>query len=522
MIDPEKRRRVMERSIALGHCICNPKKPCPCDLFAERDLCLCAGERPEDAPETVALTSLVKNAGCASKINQNDLKRALGDLPQISHPRVLVGSNTGDDAGIYQLDDELALVQTVDVFTPGVDDPYTFGQIAAANSLSDVYAMGGQPLTALAIIGFPIENLSPRIMTQIMRGGQDKMQEAGVPIVGGHSINDLDVKFGFSVTGQVHPQRIVTNATAQPGDSLILTKPLGVGIISFAAQLNRATTQAMDAAAYSMKTLNRFAAELMIEHGVRCGTDVTGFGLLGHLSEVARQSGVTAEVWADRVPMFDEAIQYAREGLLSGAMERNREYAGQFVALAPGVAEERVNVLYDPQTSGGLLMAAPPDVAEEIVRRLHEAGQTAAAIIGRITEQSEGKIVIKNEGEQESCCCSAASESCCEDEPVEEPCCAEGSTCCAGGGRESSLTSIREAFGAFMGEVNSPGALGLREKELLSVALSVLSKCEPCVKIHLKKACEAGLTQAEVDEAVWMAIAFGGAPTMMFYNGIRK
>lgn len=514
MIDLEKRRRVMDRSLTLGHCICDPKKPCPCDLFRERDLCLCAGERPEDAPEDVPLTSLVKNAGCASKINQSDLKRVLVGLPQFDDPRVLVGSNTGDDAGVVKLDDETALVQTVDVFTPGVDDPYVFGQIAAANSLSDVYAMGGRPLSALAIIGFPIETLSPRLMTRILRGGLDKMHEAGVPIVGGHSINDLDVKYGFAVTGLVHPQRIVTNAQARPGDLLVLTKPLGVGIISFTNQLGEASDEAMATIAASMTTLNKTASELMLEYGVDCATDVTGFGLLGHLSELVRQSGVTAEVWAERVPVFPEALEYVRRGFISGAVERNREYAGQYVTAAD-VDEERLHVLYDPQTSGGLLLCVAPERAEELVEKLQAAGQTATAIIGRIVQQAEGRIMVINDGET---CGSGASE---EPAQIDAPsaCCAQASApCCAG---EPIGEGPKARFGAFMASVNAAGALSLREKKLLALALSVQSKCEPCLKMHLKQAAEMGLTEAEIEEATWMAIAFGGAPTMMWYNAVR-
>lgn len=522
MIDIEKRRRVMDRSIKLGHCICNPKKPCPCDLFREQDICLCAGERPEDTPEDVPLTSLVKNAGCASKINQNDLKRVLVGLPQIDDPRVLVGSNTADDAGVFQLDDETALVQTVDVFTPGVDDPYVFGQIAAANSLSDVYAMGGKPLTALAVIGFPIETLSPRLMTRILRGGLDKMHEAGVPIVGGHSINDLDVKYGFAVTGLIHPRRIVTNAQARPGDLLVLTKPLGVGIISFAAQLGEASAEAMAAIAQSMTTLNKAASEAMLDCGVTCATDITGFGLLGHLSEMVRQSEVTAEVWLERVPVFAEVLDYVRRGFISGAVERNREYASQYVEVGATVCENLMHVLHDPQTSGGLLICVQPERAEELLQRV-----PGAAIIGRMTGASEGRIVVTNEesipAAENACCC--ASDHSCEGgtdpaPPAAEPCCAEAAApCCAAG--EAVTGGAKAAFGAFMGQVNAEGALKLREKELLSVALSVLSKCEPCVRIHLKKAQELGLTDAEIDEAVWMAIAFGGAPTMMWYNALR-
>lgn len=530
MIDLEKRRRVMERSLKLGHCICNPKKPCPCDLFTEKDLCLCAGERPEDTSDVVPLTSLVKNAGCASKINQNDLKRVLVGLPEFSDPRVLVGRNTCDDAGIYKLDEETALVQTVDVFTPGVDDPYTFGQIAAANSLSDVYAMGGQPLTALAIIGFPIETLSPRVMTQILRGGLDKLHEAGVPVIGGHSINDLDVKYGFAVTGRVHPDRIITNAAAQPGDVLILTKPLGVGIVSFARQLGRASDAAQAQIAASMTTLNKRASELMIEAGVRCATDVTGFGLLGHLSEMVCQSKVTAELWAQQVPVFDEVLDYVQAGLIAGAVERNREYASQYVQTDDSVCPNLMHVLYDPQTSGGLLIAVPEARAADLVTRLRSEAAPYAALIGRLSERSAGRIMILNENgceapQQAACCCA-------EPEPLVEPavsCCEPVQACCetlevadCGVAGASTSAVAREAFGAFMGRANAAGALSVRDKELLSVALSILSKCEPCVKIHLKKAREAGLSEAEIEEAAWLAVAFGGAPTMMFYNGCRQ
>ena len=256
MIDLEKRKRIMQRSIMLGHCICNPKQGCPCELFKEKNVCLCAGERLVDAMEDVELTKFVENAGCASKINQNDLKKVLAGLPEISDPRVLVSSNTCDDAGVYQMDGDTALVQTVDVFTPNVDDAYTFGQIAAANSLSDVYAMGGKPLVALSVIGFPIEKLSHKVMSQIMRGGLDKMNEAGVPVVGGHSINDQDIKFGFAVTGTVIPSSMITNNKAQPGDVLVLTKPIGVGVISFAKQMDRASESAMASISHSMAAMD--------------------------------------------------------------------------------------------------------------------------------------------------------------------------------------------------------------------------------------------------------------------------
>jgi selenide,water dikinase len=553
MIDIERRRRVMERSIKLGHCICNPKKPCPCGVFKERNVCQCAGEKLPDLAADVPLTSLVKNAGCASKISQTDLKQALSPLPPITDPRVLVGSNTGDDAGVFQLDAQTALVQTVDVFTPSVDDPYTFGQIAAANSVSDVYAMGGQPLSALAIVGFPVEDLDLSVMTEMMRGGTDKLAEAGVPIVGGHSINDLDVKLGFAVTGLIHPQRLITNAAARPGDVLILTKPLGVGIVAFAAQLGRATPEAQAEAAHWMAFLNKTASELMIEAGVICATDVTGFGLLGHLSEMVAQSAVTVEVWADRVPMLATAREYARESYVSGGAERNREHARQFLQLEADVADELLHVLYDPQTSGGLLICVAQERAETLLARLRETDHSHATIIGQIVGPSEGQIIVKQEGQPEkqpccaaqtqeitSCCGSSepadgcAQASCCANRAAEGgadspgPCCAKRSAdgpepCCAematAGEEVSEAASL---FGIFMEEVNRPGALDAKAKELLSVALSIATKCEPCLKIHLNKARQVGLTETEIDEAVWLAVQFGGAPAMMFYRSVAS
>jgi len=555
MIDIERRRRVMERSVKLGHCICNPKKPCPCDVFKERNVCLCAGEKLPDLSADVPLTSLVKNAGCASKISQTDLKKALSTLPPLTDPRVLVGSNTGDDAGVYQLDEQTALVQTVDVFTPSVDDSYTFDQIAAANSVSDVYAMGGKPLTALAVIGFPVENLDLRMMTEMMRGGADKLAEAGVPIIGGHSINDLDVKFGFSVTGLINPQRIITNAAARPGDALVLTKPLGMGIIAFAAQLGRATPEAQGEAARWMTFLNKTASELMLEAGVTCATDVTGFGLLGHLSEMVAQSGVTAEIEVGRVPVLPAALEYARESYVGGGAERNREHARQYLQVEGDVAEELLHILHDPQTSGGLLICVPQERADQLVARLRETGHEYATIIGRITGESEGKIIVKQEGQpqEQPCCASKAEETaaCCGSDPAEaQPqrgCCATraaetgtdpgaGGSCCARRGAEAEsgpccaemaaagevTSEAASLFGIFMEEANRPGALDAKAKELLSVALSIVTKCEPCLKIHLNKARQVGLTEEEIEEALWLAVQFGGAPAMMFYRSVAQ
>ena len=240
MKDLDKRKRVMARSMRLGHCICDAKKSCPCDVLRDRDVCPCAGESLAGHAGPLKLMEMVQSAGCASKIDQATLGRVLQGLPFIDDPRVLIGAPSGDDAGVYRLADDLALVQTVDVFSPSADDPYVFGQIAAANSLSDVYAMGGRPITALSIVGFPIRFAPDEALREILRGGIDKMAEAGVAVLGGHSINDPEIKAGFAVTGVVHPERIVTNAGARPGDCLVLSKPLGTGIMTFAAQIGRA------------------------------------------------------------------------------------------------------------------------------------------------------------------------------------------------------------------------------------------------------------------------------------------
>jgi selenide,water dikinase len=395
MIDYEKRKRIMGRSIKLGHCICNPKEPCPCDLFKQKNVCLCAGEREEEAAEDVPLTRFVENAGCASKISQDDLKKALSGLPHIFDANVLVSSETCDDAGVYKLDEERALVQSVDVFTPVVDDPYLFGQIAAANSVSDIYAMGGKPLTALSIIGFPVDRVSHRVMNKMMQGGIDKLREASTVVLGGHSIKNKEIMFGFAVTGLVNPKRIITNDKAKPGDSLILTKPLGTGTISFAAQIGKAEAKWLEEIGRSMSELNRAASEIMVEAGVRTATDVTGFGLLGHLSEIAAQSGVTAEVYADAVPLFEGVLPCLRQQIISGAIERNREYALKFVDREKNVEEELETALYDPQTSGGLLMCVGAKKAEAVIKKLKNAGLDRAAIIGRIVGRSDGKILIR-------------------------------------------------------------------------------------------------------------------------------
>ena len=530
MVDLEKRRRIMNRSIMLGHCICNPKQPCPCDVFKAKNVCLCAGERMEDVEENVPLTRFVENAGCASKISQADLKKVLAGLPESADPRVLVGTATCDDAGVFKLTEKVALVQSVDVFTPNVDDPYLFGQIAAANSVSDIYAMGGTPLTALSVISFPIETLSPAIMHRILRGGIDKMAEAGVAVLGGHSLKDSEIKFGFAVTGTVHPDRIVTNAGAKPGDILILTKPLGTGVLSFAAQVGKALPPAMAAAGRSMARLNKSAAEIMADFGVVAATDVTGFGLFGHLGELVHQSGVTAEIHADRIPVFEGVLDCLRQGLISGAVERNREYASRYVRKAQDISEEMENLLYDPQTSGGLLIAVEEDKADNLVKKLKAKGSPAAAVIGRIVEKSEGLILVKKTSDSPNVFVEIVPE---EESPAPlpghgaAPCCGGPGSPGEGGGEGAGLPGLEGAaappdrFAAFMEAASKDGAIPFRNKELMAISLSLLTKCEPCVKIHIDKARSLGIGDEEIAEAVWLAVGFGGAPILMFYNALK-
>jgi len=306
----------------------------------------------------------------------------LSAIPRPDDDRVLVDFRTGDDAGVYRWDGGSALVQTVDFFTPIVDDPYAYGQIAAANSLSDVYAMGGRPLTALAIAGFPKDTLEPETIGAIFRGGYDTLREAGVSLLGGHTVQDPEVKFGYAVTGAIDPDRILTNAGAQPGDVLFLTKPIGTGIVGTAIKFDRADPALAAAATRSMRTLNRAAAEAVqrLPRGaVHACTDITGFGLAGHASEIARASGVTITVDASTVPVFEGVMAIAGANR-SGGLGANQEHFGGGVHRSAGVRPEFEWILYDPQTSGGLLIAAGPAAAEAVARALAEAHVPAKRI----------------------------------------------------------------------------------------------------------------------------------------------
>jgi selenide,water dikinase len=275
-----------------------------------------------------------------------------------SDPRLIVGRETFDDAGVFVLSDDLALVQTIDFFAPIVDDPYRFGQIAAANALSDVYAMGGEPLTAMNVVGWPVDKLDIAILGEILRGGQDKVHEAGALVVGGHTIIDEEVKYGLSVTGRVHPKRILTNAAARAGDQLVLTKPIGTGLLATAMKQGHLPGIAADALYASMTRLNDHAAREAVRIGVRSATDVTGFGLLGHAYHLALASNVTLEIDRGRVPLLPEARNLAVSGLRTGGLERNSSYLESRIAWGSTSADDRA-LLQDPQTSGGLLVAVP-------------------------------------------------------------------------------------------------------------------------------------------------------------------
>ncbi|VTR95367.1 segregation protein b : Selenide, water dikinase OS=Chloracidobacterium thermophilum (strain B) GN=selD PE=3 SV=1: AIRS: AIRS_C [Gemmata massiliana] len=343
--------------------------------------------------EPIRLTKLAKRAGCAAKHPPGFLLPLLGLLPPITDPNVLVGSSTADDAAIYKMSDDLALVLTTDFFTPIVDGPRDFGRVAAANALSDVYAMGGKPLSALSIVGFP-DALPAAILGEILAGAAEIAAEAGIAIVGGHTIKSEEPIFGLAAVGTVHPNRVLSNAGAKPGDVLVLTKPLGLGIISTAAKNDQDAKSAITEAIRVMTTLNRVAAEVLTRFEVRALTDVTGFGLLGHLRNVTAASAVTAEVWADRVPVLNAAREYVSAGIAPGGTRANAKFLADWVEYASGVSPEQQLLLCDAQTSGGLLAAVPEAIADDVTRALSAAGTLANAVVGKITGPGAGRIRV--------------------------------------------------------------------------------------------------------------------------------
>jgi selenide,water dikinase len=300
-----------------------------------------------------------------------------------------------EDAGVYKLTDELAIVQTVDFFTPIVDDPYQFGQIAAANALSDVYAMGGRPLTALNIVCFPLKTLPISVLKDILAGGLDKMHEAGVILVGGHSVDDQELKYGLSVTGTIHPSKVIHNSGARPGDCLILTKPLGTGIISTAIKGGVAREEAVARIVRSMSALNRKASELMLEAGAHACTDITGFGLLGHAAEMIAGANVGLAIDAAAVPYFTEAKELAEMGMIPGGLHRNRDFRQDMVEIAQSVPRFLADILFDPQTSGGLLISVPKQKAPGLLKKMHQADISEATIIGEVVAKPKGRIAVR-------------------------------------------------------------------------------------------------------------------------------
>ena len=340
------------------------------------------------------LTESVKAAGCASKLSPAALDKVLGKLPRQHDPNVLVGFDHADDAGVYKITPDLAMVQTVDFFTPVVDDPYVFGQIAATNALSDIYAMGGKPVSSLALVCFP-EKADLDILERILAGGLSKMVEAGCIVIGGHSIRDEETKFGYAVTGLVHPEKVLANAGAESGDALIFTKALGTGVISTAIKRGKAEPAWIDAAVQSMTTLNKRAAEVIQqgEFGVHSLTDVTGFGLIGHAREMALASDVSFRLSARNIPLLAGALECVRAGYIPGGLNNNRDFAECIVGYDDGVPEDLRTILFDPQTAGGLLISAASENSAQLVHSLRSAGVSAVQI-GEVHPKTKPLITI--------------------------------------------------------------------------------------------------------------------------------
>lgn len=316
-------------------------------------------------------------------------------LPFPEDPNLMVGMREPDDAGVYRIREDLALIQTVDFFTPLVDDPYIFGQIAAVNSLSDVYAMGGKPLTALNILCFPIKKLDVSDAREIIRGGLEKVNEAGALLVGGHSVIDDELKFGLSVTGVIHPDRVVRKGGARAGDVLVLTKAIGTGVIATALKGDMASQEYIDEMVRSMTTLNKAASSAMQKAGPpHACTDITGFGLVGHLYEILHTSGLGGRLRAGAVPFLKGALDYAAQGLLAGGLHRNRDFYKPMVRAEGHVDEDLLNLLFDPQTSGGLLIVIQPDRLDSLLAELKHSGVEVAAVVGEVLEGPAGEITI--------------------------------------------------------------------------------------------------------------------------------
>ncbi len=324
-----------------------------------------------------------------------DLDRALCGLEFPTDANVIVGLERADDAGVYKISDDLALIQTVDFFTPVVDDPYRFGQIAAANALSDIYAMGGVPKIAMNLVGFPLKEMDIGILRKIIQGGLDKIKEADVVLVGGHSVEDSELKYGLSVTGFVHPRKVLTKKDLRPGDRMVITKPLGTGVINTAIKGGLASQEVIERVTQMMTALNREAAEVMQNYPVHACTDITGFGLLGHLAEMVVGSGCSMQIEAVKIPVLPEAIGYAGMGLMPAGAFKNKEFRSGMVEFSSSVDPVVQDILFDPQTSGGLLICVDKESADDLVSNLIIKGVVDAVIIGEVINEPKEKIVVK-------------------------------------------------------------------------------------------------------------------------------
>ncbi len=340
-----------------------------------------------------SLLDYARAGGCAGKTCQKELFTVLRGLPSFAHPDLTVTPETCDDAGVFKIDSERALVLTVDVISPLAEDPYTFGQIAAANSLSDVYAMGGKPIVVLAVLGFPAGEIGHETVRTVLAGAWDKVREADAVVAGGHTMKDMELKFGLAVVGIVHPHEVVTNAGAKPDDVLILTKPIGTGIITTGLKANRSEPKVVEEANRVMSQLNRYAAEAMSVVGVNAATDITGFGLLGHSWEIAKASGVDLVIEAEKVPLLPGVLELAEQGLFPKGTINNYEFIQEKVAYMGNLSEKMRLILCDAQTSGGLLISLPKEKAERLLEKLLTLGYSAAAIIGYV-QNGKGRLKI--------------------------------------------------------------------------------------------------------------------------------
>ncbi|MDA3939369.1 MAG: selenide, water dikinase SelD [Spirochaetia bacterium] len=336
----------------------------------------------------IELTKYTKFAGCGAKLGPGTLDKALCGLKQPEYPNLIADFKTSEDAGIYRISDDIALIQTIDFFPPIVNDPYIFGQIAAANALSDVYAMGGKPITALSVVGYPKDTLDMEHLRKIMDGGLNKLIEAGAALVGGHSLDDPELKFGYAITGIIHPDKVLRNNTLKPNETLILTKPLGTGTINTALRAGKASSAAIEESMKSMAFLNKTASEIIQKYPVSACTDITGFGLLGHACEMMSGTNTGLKINFSTINLFPDTMKYISEKYIPAGTGRNKRYRMSYIGNSDNISKDILYTLFDPQTSGGLLVAVPDEFSSEILDKLKKTGHTAS-VIGNTTNKAE-------------------------------------------------------------------------------------------------------------------------------------